>query len=474
VAFETRQANKGIGLMATGGCGCSVAIIGAIVGIFLVGFEGALGWLIVVGGISAFIMYLGAKSKEAGENAVARRRSSLTPEQREAEAQQKAEYQQAAGIAVSAEEQARARNENAAIDSRVAAMQSPLRTRSGQLARLYAQNALLMSDSRFRSLGGNLTLRLNDAELQMHEAEQVAFIAGAETNIMRKNVIVVTTARLAVVNSGGVEWTPLVGVTSAGARPTVMQNNCELNIYTRGRHYRWPVVEPKSIGFDMAKALGPGKPPLTAMTELDHRGIVARSDGKYAGGTLSLPGTQTPLADNAEVQVVLADDDVIRVVCDGLVVAEASATDPGIMIDTTETVGRSLKAGPAVLVAGSALLLGPLALLATPLAIGKQQVKQHLVLAMSVGPSNAVIALDDTGAAIRMRAATANAVGEPDIAPQVEPDVDGASSVPAGTGTSSTLSELERLKGLHDSGVLSDDEFVVLKQRILGLGEGSH
>jgi len=36
-------------------------------------------------------------------------------------------------------------------------------------------------------------------------------------------------------------------------------------------------------------------------------------------------------------------------------------------------------------------------------------------------------------------------------------------------GTEDTLSEIERLSSLHDSGVLSDDEFTAAKQKILGI-----
>lgn len=466
VAFENEQSRKGDGFTGLGGCGCLLAIVGAGIGIFTAGLGGALSWLVIVGGISAIFFIIGFRRRRASDRAVAIRREGLTAQQREDEDRIKVDYTEARGISASVQEQARAQNEATALEVRGIALASPLRTSAGELVSLYSQNSLLMTNWRFQTLSGNLSLRLNDAEFQMHEAEKVVFIAAAETSAMRTNVIVVTTARLAVVKSGGTQWTALEDVTGANARSTVLENFCELTISTRGSNYRWTAVEPKSVGFEIAKALGPGKPPMSPMAVAEIRTVVARSSGKYAGGTLKWPGTSTNLRDNIDVQAVLTDDQRLQVICDGHVLLEASITDPGVIIDTTETVGRSLKGGPAVLVAGSALLLGPLALLATPLAIGKKRVKQHLVLAMSVEDESALISLEDTGAAIRMRAATSNAVGQPDIILEASSDPESEELQPP-SSTATTLAELERLQGLLQSGVLTDEEFAVLKARIL-------
>jgi hypothetical protein len=463
--FKEEQLKKGNMAM---GCGCGTVAVGlviAVITIFRAGVGSAFAVLIAFGLVAVVFFLIARARKVSGHNILTQRDQELTENQREFEEREETEYQRQREAYQANVEQIHEANTAAVAQEQAKVLSGAVRSADGYLDRVFDDQARLMESPIFKSPSSTLRLRLADAERQMFADEEIAFLLAAEAQTMRTNIIIVTTARLCVLKPSGIEWTPLSQVGRAQARTTVVANYCELNIWTESRHYRWPRVEPQIVGFEIARALGRGKPPLQPI-ELGSAGSEqVRARAKYSGGNFIFPETGVPLQDKVDVTIVLTNDARLQVLSNGAVVASFPADHPGLIIDSTTTVGRSIKGGPLAATAAAALLLTPLALVAAPLAIDKKRVRQHLVMVITDDTRSGLFAFTDESEALRLRAALAARQGNMEPLEPVDAFTDDDDGDSRRTG--SVLEELERLANLRDQGMLSEAEFDQLKRKIL-------
>jgi len=468
VAFKWEQSEKGGGTRTCGGCAMVIGVITAIIAAFAgntLGGLGALVFFVLLGGI---LFAIGRSRRSGGESRILEREGSLSPEQLKFERQEEAEYNKQRAQYIESTQTQKQMNTEHSIQAESSVLANSLRTPNGSVEQAFADQAQLMDSPTFRRPSATLRLRMADAERQMRSGEEIAFMLAGESQSLRTHIIMVTTARLCVIKPSGVEWTPLSQVGGARARATITANKCELSIRTESQNYRWPSVEPKASAFELGSALGQGKPPLKAMDAITSGLEQVRARAKYSGGNLVYPDSGVSVTQNIDVIVSLNNDGLLQIISSGSVIATFMATDPGLMLDSATTVGRSLKGGPLALIAASALLVGPFALLAAPLAIDKKRVKQHLVLAAGNDSGSGLFAFTEEGAALQLQAAIqryrSRQVSKAEAVESIGSDIEVNSE---NRDAGSVLAELERLTSLRDQGVLTEEEFDSMKRKIL-------
>lgn len=374
------------------------------------------------------------------------------------------------------------------------------------------EDEMLIKSYHLRSLHKPLLERISEAEAALAPDEHVAFVLVAETLKMQSQVLLLTSTRFAIINDHRVEWSGLADVKNALARWKSNSPQCELSLTIEGRALEWANVEPEATAFQAAKALNAGTLPLPARHISAHPSpVMARANGRYTRGTLASPGTGAMVAELAEVEVVLTANHVIHLVFSGEDVLALPASDPGVLVETADTVSRELQTGELMGSTAAKTLIGPMGLRGMP-RDEPEETKDRLVLLMNIEDSCALVLVPDQGVAQRLREAThlpAPAAETPAeataAAPLATPEpgatedvgamaaaimaavaadnslvagtVDPSGSAPAPKGpaeqaggsgaVTSLVEELERVQKLHADGVLTDEELRSLTRRLV-------